>query len=246
MPSGYTYGGRHISEFSMEMTGMPDIPITAPFDNLTEDQAGRDGGWDFGVQYKPRIIPVDHYIWTRDKNQTSQIAREAGGHFNPRLGSRPLIFDDEPDKMYLARLSEQFSLEGKFQAFNEFSLEFICHDPFTYSVEEFTETVSGSGIIEQMGTHVSRPILVIEHNGGSATITNNAPDGQVQTVVFASNTPSGQYTIDMKAGTVKRGSEGGDRYIDSLTWFDLSQGENTVTHTANISSLTVKYRHTWL
>lgn len=246
MPSGYTFGGRHVHEFEAEMTGMPDIPLTPPFENMSEDQAGIDGGWDFGVRYKPKVISVDHYIWTNDKNQTSAIAREMAGHYNPRLGSRPLIFDDEPDKMYFARLSEQLSLEEKFQAFNEFSLEFICYDPFTYSVQEFTEVINGSGVITHDGTHVSKPILIVEHAGGSATVTNTTPDGVTQTVTFASNTTAGQYTIDMKQGTVKRGTSGGDKYIDNLEWFEMPKGDNTIAHSGNITSVTVKYRHTWL
>lgn len=246
MPKGYTFGGRHIHEFKTEMTGMPDIPLMPPVSNMSETQAGKDGGWDFGVQYDPKIITVDQYIWTDTRTETQNLARELAGHLNPRLGAQELIFDHEPDKMYMARLNSQFKVEEIIKLFNDFTLEFICYDPFTYSVIEETEVITTSGQIVQNGTHVAKPILVIEHRGGSATIENTTPDGQIQSVVFASNTPAGQFTIDMKEGTVLFGSSGGDKYIESIKWFELAQGTNEITHGINIDQVTFKYRHTWL
>lgn len=246
MPNGYTIGGRHIHEFKCEMTGMPDIPMMPPISNQAETQAGRDGGWDFGIQYDPKIITVDHYIWTSARSQTNDLARELAGHLNPRLGAKTLIFDHEPDKMYYARLNTQFKIEEIIKLYNDFSLEFICYDPFTYSVQELTKIITGNGTIDHLGTHVSRPILVIDHKGGSATITCTPPSGDPMVIEFESTTPSGSITIDMKAGTVKRGTSSGDKYIKSMKWIEMPQGINTITHTANINSITVRYRHTWL
>lgn len=245
MPNGYTLNAKHIRDFSVEMTGK-EMPITPPIQNNSEDQAGRDGGWDFGVKYDPKIIPIDHHIWTNSRAETQTMIRNLAGWLNPRLGAKQLIFDDEPDKMYFARLSTQINLEQIIKLFNDFSLEFICYDPFTYSVQEYTEIITSSGTISHQGTHVSKPVLVVDHAGGSATITNTTPDGQTQVTEFNADTPPGQYTIDMKEGTVKMGSEGGDKHINSIQWIEMQQGSNTIAHSVNINQVTVKYRHTWL
>jgi predicted phage tail component-like protein len=244
MPNGYKIGGRHIHEFLVEMTGK-EVPITPPFSNQDETQGGRDGGWDFGVQYEPKIIPVDHYIWTPDRATTQAKLREMAGHLNPRKGAQELIFDDEPDKMYYARINEQINIEEVIKLYNDFRLTFICYDPFTYSAIEYSTQITGSGIVWTSGSHVSKPILVVDHKGGSATVTCTPPGGDPQSIVFTADTPPGTFTIDMKQGTVKMGSAGGDKYIESLQWIEMVYGNNAFTHTGNINSVTVKYRHTW-
>lgn len=245
MPMGYTFGGKHIHEFGCEMTGH-DVPVTPPFTNMDENQGGRDGGWDFGIQYDPKIIQVDHYVWTKTRKESQDMIRNMAGHFNPRLGAQEIIFDEEPDKVYYGRLNSQFKIEELLKLFNEFTLEFICYDPFTYSVQEYTEIITNSGTIEHIGTHVSKPILVIDHKGGASTITNTTPDGKTQTVTFKDTAVAGIYTIDMKEGTVKKDDDSGDKYIESIEWIELEQGVNTIAHSANITNVTVKYRHTWL
>jgi phage-related protein len=198
------------------------------------------------LHLEPKIIPVDHYIWTPDRATSQAKIRELAGHLNPRKGAQELIFDDEPDKMYYARLNVQINIEQIIKLFNDFSLEYICYDPFTYSATEFTEQVTGSKTIWHSGTHVSKPILVVDHKGGSATVTCTPSGGDPQIIEFESTTPAGTFTIDMKQGTVKRGSAGGDKYIKSLTWVEMPQGNNAFTHSSNINSVTVKYRNTWL
>ncbi|AYP68835.1 hypothetical protein BpsM61_00061 [Bacillus phage vB_BpsM-61] len=245
MPEGYSLGGRHIHDYLVEMTDK-DVPPAPPIKNNDEEQGGRDGGWDFGVQYLPKIITVDHYILAETKQERKDMIRSLAGITNPRKGSQELIFDDEPDKMYFARLNEQFALDKEVSSYSDFTLIYICYDPFTYSTEEYTRNISGSGTIDHEGTHVSRPVLVIDHNGGAATITNTEPSGRKQEVIFKSSTAPGQYTIDMKEGIILRGNESGEKHIDSVQWFEMPEGTNTITHSNNISGITVIYRHTWL
>lgn len=248
MPNGYEIGGRHIHDFRVEMTGMPNVPVMPPFANQSETQGGRDGGWDFGIQYEPKIITVDHYIWTEARHDTQNLARSLAGHLNPRKGSQILIFDHEPDKMYYARLNDQMNVEEIIKLFNTFTLEYICFDPFTYSVKEYTQNVTTTPVIDHKGTHVSKPILVIDHRGGPDTITCTPQDGvsAPMSVSFEATTPSGQFIIDMKAGTVVFNGGSGDKYIKSLTWIEMPPGPSRYTHGGNITRVTAKYRDTWL
>jgi predicted phage tail component-like protein len=245
MPNGFKFGDQHCHTFSVEMTGK-EVPITPPFTNNAETQAGIDGGWDFGMQYEPKIIPVDVYLWEDSRMSAQSQARAVAGWLNPRAGSQILIFDDEPDIMYYARLNDQLKIDEVIKLFNEFTIEFICYDPFAYSIQEYSQLITTSGTINHMGTHVSQPVLIIDHKGGSATVKNVTPDGSEQSVVLSGSSPAGTYRIDMKAKTVLYGSDGGDKYIESLQWIEMPQGTNTITHGVNINNVTVNYRTTWL
>lgn len=243
----YSIDGKHLSEFGdIEMTGK-DIPVSPPFSNNEEKQAGIDGGWDFGIEYEPKIITVDHYVLANTKQARKDLERKMAGFLNPRRGKRTIVFDDEPDKCYFGRLSEQFKLDELMNNFSDFTLNFICYDPFTYSVQEYERTIQTEGTIDHLGEHVAQPILIVRHKGGTGSIVNTQPDGTTQTVEFNDRTMAGTYYIDMKEKTVKMADgTSGDKYIESLSWFEMPNGTNTITHGINIENVIVRYRNTWL
>lgn len=243
----YSVDGKHLSEFGdIEMTGK-NIPVSPPFSNNEEKQAGIDGGWDFGIQYEPKIITVDHYILANTKQARKDLERKMAGYLNPRRGSRTIIFDEEPNMCYFGRLSEQFKLDELMNNYSDFSLNYICYDPFTYSVQVYEEIVRTEGVVNHQGVHVAQPILIVRHNGGTGSIVNTQPDGTTQTVEFNDKTVPGTYTINMKEKTVTMNDgTSGDRYIESIEWFTMPEGENVVTHGINIDQVAIQYRNTWL
>lgn len=243
----YSIDGKHLSEFGdIEMTGKI-IPVSPPFSNNEEKQAGIDGGWDFGIQYEPKIITVDHYILETHRQARKDLERSLAGYLNPRRGTRTIIFDEEPDKCYFGRLSEQFKPENVINNYSDFSLNYICYDPFTYSVQVYEKLISTAGTVNHLGEHVAQPILIIRHKGGTGSIVNTTPDGTTQTVEFNDKTVAGTYTINMKEKTVTMADgQSGDRFIESLEWFTMPNGENEVTHGINIENVVVQYRNTWL
>lgn len=243
----YTIDGIAIDSLGdVEMTGYY-VPPSPPIENNDESQAGKDGGWDFGIQYGPKIIEVDHYINAQDKVTRKATERRLAGFLNPRIGTRQIIFQDDPDFCYFGRLSNQFDLGTHVASYSDFTLNFTCYDPFTYSVQEYSPTITTSGTIDHLGEHVAQPILTVDHKGGTATIVNTTPSGDKQTIEFTAETPQGTYIIDCKAKTVIRGTGSGDKYMkDPIQWFEMPKGINTITHGVNINKVTVRYRHTWL
>lgn len=239
---GFKYDGRHSDTLGVLMTAKR-VPLVPPLSENFEEIPGKDGVWDFGVQYGARPIEIDCSMIGGDVTDLKAKLRSLAGFFNPRLGARPLIFDDEPDKQYFARLTGQLPLE-QIGALGSFTLQLTCPDPFLYSVEE--AVASGATVYAiNNGTYYAQPILKITHNGGVGTLVVNRTDGKTQTLTFKSDAPSGLYEVNCKEGTIVRSGAGAYQYL-SGDFFQLPEGSNTITKTGGVGSVEVRFRHTWV
>ena len=108
---------------------------------------------------------------------------------NPRKGSQILIFDDEPDIMYYARISNQVPLDT-LGAMGTFTLQLVCPDPFAYGidirVDEFTKNWGPDG-----------RNLVIRQN--EIEKSYYMPDGSLSTQ-YATTTSTSAYPISVVPG----------------------------------------------
>lgn len=92
--------------------------------------AGKHGAFDFGGNiYEERIITVDCFIKEKSYEDVRQKARDIAVW----LGSKgQLIFDDEPDKYYIAQTYSSIEPEQIIKS-GKFTVTFEC-DPFAYSI----------------------------------------------------------------------------------------------------------------
>jgi predicted phage tail component-like protein len=243
MSNGFTFGGVHSDAFSL-LVNKKNVPITPPIENRLQEISGFDGAWDYGISYSPREIDIDCTILADSKEDLKNKIRKLAGLLNPRLGSRPLIFDDEPDKQYFARLSNQIPLD-QLGAFGTFTLQFVCPDPFTYAVNLKTATFTTTISITHNGTHVARPNLTVTHGGGTATITRSHTDGSKETITFTADSPSGVYVIDCKEFTITKDGVGAYNYVTG-DFFTFKEGQNTLTNSSKITQTQVEFYDTWL
>jgi predicted phage tail component-like protein len=244
---GFTFGGVTSSSLSL-MVIDKEIPLMPEIEEQTEETPGIDGAYDFGVRYKPKIIPVKvRVLGATNKADYMSKLRNIAAVLNPRLGSKELIFDDEPDKMYFARLSETFSPTRLGLISDEFTLNFICYDPFTYSVAEKDLSGTSEIVANNAGSHVAKPTLIITKGAGAAVIRCTHPDQTTEEIAFSSNSPAGVYTINSKEQTSLLDSEGAYEYLDEEKYFTLQNGDNTISVVSgSISNIRVIYRDTWL
>lgn len=237
---GFTYDGTHSDSFKLLMTGKR-VPILPPFKEHFEAIPGKDGVWDFGVEYDARPIEIDVDLLADSVAELKTLLRQIGAYFNPRKGARPLIFDDEPGMVYYARLTGQLPLEQIGQ-YGKFTLQLICPDPFVYSITG--ESISGTGTVylPHNGSYYAYPTFTITHGGGSGNITVTRADGVVQTLTFKDTAPAGTYIVNSKAGTITMNNEGAYKYLQG-DFPTLSEGSNTLEYAGNV---TVEYKHTFL
>lgn len=138
MSNGFTFGGVHSDSLGL-IVNSKTIPASPPVTNRLQEIGGVDGAWDYGVSYGPRELEIDVTILGDTPADTRRSVRKLVGTMNPRKGSQILIFDDEPDIMYYARISNQVPLDT-LGAMGTFTLQLVCPDPFAYGIENRVDT----------------------------------------------------------------------------------------------------------
>lgn len=244
---GFTHGGAHSSSFNLIVIEK-DVPPMPEVEEQAEEMAGLDGGYDFGIRYKPKIIPVTVRLLNAvSKADYNNKLRSLASSLNPRKGSKPLIFDDEPDKQYFARLSQTFNPQRMGMISKDFTLTFICYDPFTYSIAEKDLSGTSSILCNNAGSHLAEPILYITKGAGALTVRNTHPDQTTEDIVFNASSPAGVYVIDSKEKTSLLDSEGAYEYLDEETYFTFQEGDNTLSIVSgSVTNMRAVYRDTWL
>ena len=84
---------------------------------------------------------------------------------SPVDGLKQLIFDDVPDRYFMARLKDKVDCERVIRAAGVFDLTFYCPDPFAYALEDevFTITKAGETLITRsLGNIASRPVYFLK------------------------------------------------------------------------------------
>lgn len=119
----------------------------------------RDGDKMLYKRFPARTIVV-RYMLKADSNEAFRDAYNALGKIL-NVTDAQLIFNDEPDKYFIGTPCLVGEVDpGKNTVVGE--IEFLCTDPFKYSVQEFEATPdldNGSILIDYNGTYRAYPIL---------------------------------------------------------------------------------------
>lgn len=119
----------------------------------------RDGSSRKSRRYPERIITVKYQLISKSNEEFREAYNKLGGVLN--TGDAQLVFRDEPDKYFIGTPSLVEEVEqGRNAVVGE--LEFLCLDPFKYSVVEYEaipDMLQGSILLDYRGTYKSFPIL---------------------------------------------------------------------------------------
>lgn len=242
--NGFTFDGIHSGDMGV-IVNKKDVPMTPPLSNRTQTIDGFDGAWDYGVSFDPREIELECTIFNDGNTSMKDNLRRLVKALNPRKGAKKIVFDDEPDKCYFGRISNQIPLSQLGQM-GTFTLQFTCAQmPHTYGTDERSGTFSNDLITEHRGMYVSKPIFNIEHNGGSGSLSLQRNDNQEMKLTFSSDSPSGSYKVDCNEYTIQRNDEAAYQYV-SGDFFEMDEGNNSFVVNGNISRVQIIFRDTWL
>lgn len=122
----------------------------------TQSEGKRDGSMFLSRRYPERVIRIRYQLISR----TAADFREAYNMLAAALHikSAQLIFNDEPDKFYIGIPGQLEAVEpGKNAVVSE--IEFICPDPYKYSVKEYEveQDEDGNLSCRYGGTFPARP-----------------------------------------------------------------------------------------
>lgn len=122
----------------------------------------RDGATRHSKRYPPRIIIVKYQIISKTNEDFRTAYNKLGGLLD--VVDAQMIFNDEPDKYFIGTPSVIGDVEpGRNAVVGE--IEFLCTDPFKYSVQEYEAEASldaSSILIDYNGTYKAYPTLISE------------------------------------------------------------------------------------
>lgn len=152
-----------------------DVPLHEYFDilkvtkrvlpkrtNYTKDIPSRHGLVYLDYKYEPKEITLECLIKADDNEELAEASRFIAFILDVR-NERPLIISDDPQKYYLAVVSDTDTIE-QVRYNGKFNLTFICYNPIAYSIEEdqFEANASKITTVNNAGTTETYPKVSIE------------------------------------------------------------------------------------
>ena len=213
---------------------------------------GGHGVHYFGRWYNERTIEVEVVLVGDTPAALRESVRRVAAWLNSEIPRR-LIFTDEPDKYYMAIVTEQTMLEQTITDGNV-TLRFLCPDPFAYAVTPDIVTLTASPLSHsQRGTAPADPLLRLQGTCTTAQQISIAIEAQVVTYrgVLAAND---WLEIDCAEKTITR-VEGAVRtnalaFISKPIFPQLAGGDNVISVAvadgATWSRLEIHCRNRWL
>lgn len=251
MAYGMAYRGIH-SDSKSVVIRRADRSASPYVDSVTMDIAGYPGSYPVRVDDRGRVIPVE-YVLSADGPEDMRVKAEAlADWLRPVIDedNRPepveLIFDDAPDRRWMAYPVGQISLAEVIK-FGKGRIEFFCPTPYA---EALTEQITGLADTN-LGTEPVPPLITVTVTSAGGINDLKLGLGSSSKFiylegVFAQNTA---IVFDKKKRLVTVDSVDAREDLHYTTrWFDLPPGPFTINTTpaggGNIA-VSVKFRERW-
>lgn len=218
--------------------------------NFTTTVPGKYGVADFGADFDSREITVECNIYPkRTFSALVSVLDSIALWLDPANGLKQLIFDDVPDRYFMARLNARVDCERLLRSAGSFTLKFFCPDPFAYAIddEEFNITAVGSHTITRsVGNIESNPIYHIKGviRSGANNYIRIVTNGSELMIVNAVLSSSETLVVDTEKMTAYVEDDNGNTlrnalpYLRDLNFPTLAVGDNTVSVAANNATFT--------
>ncbi len=200
---GFTFAGRHTSEFGLVYVESKGHPLTPEVKRNEYTIAGKSGTVLMpGSTREP--LPFSGSLFLVDgepetQREAQQLAREIMAWLGQ--GRQQLIFDYEPDRYYLAQVDKSVSWSLANWFGGEIGITFIAQ-PYAYNVTPDTASVqttaASTSIPLEVHTLHPAPLEVKITNTGEATITQVQVAGGKVDLQGISLQPGHSLTISME------------------------------------------------
>jgi predicted phage tail component-like protein len=204
---------------------------------------GRAGVYDFGVELGPREIAID--VTVKSSSQAdlrSKVRAIASWLYQADLA--PLVFSDEPDKTYYARLSGSTDLE-QIVELGRGTLTFVCPDPYAEGASR-SETITSGATVTNNGSVNTFPVVTVMFSGTVGYF--KLFKGTQQVYIDCPFTASDVLVLDFRAAKATlNGSKIMDKIDLSSVFFPLDMGETVLTFDpAANATVQVDFKERWL
>lgn len=204
---------------------------------------GRAGVYDFGVGLGAREIAVD--VTVKGSSQAdlrSKVRAIASWLYQDSL--KPLVFSDEPDKTYYARIAGNTDLE-QIVWVGQGTITFVCPDPYAEGATR-SQPISSGATITNNGTAKVFPVFTVNFSGSASYF--KVVKGTQQIYIAKSFSVGDVLVIDNAKALVISNSLRIMNTVDlSSTFFPLEPGVTVVTFAPTVNaSVRVDFKEKWL
>lgn len=237
----FAFKGIRNDVFDVRMVGMPTRPRPAEKGKYIDIPGTNGRVWQSQRAYDR--IPVTQRVVANDNANIDDI--------NAWLdGEGDLIFGDEPERVYHARITKEISRANQTPRLRgqAFTINFDC-EPFRYSANAEGESVTAyesAFPIPNPGTVYSEPLIIVNGSGsGTLQIGQN-------TMFFEDLTAGVPLYVDCAAKIAYTGTGAADDPMLPATqhtggeWMRIAPGPNFINIDGGITSVTVHPRWRWL
>ena len=182
---GFTYNGKHsYRDLGIYRTidgSRYNNNLTATLTEKTSEVPGGDGQYYFGTTLKNRTFTVQFAFDSLTETQLRQLKQEFNGE-----GIHDLIFDEEPYKVWSAKVTGTASLKhicfevgGQRVYKGEGSITFTCYYPYAHTPTKLWKFEEPPAVIEENtegGENIEKPVINIIYAEADGRILNNYND----------------------------------------------------------------------
>ena len=253
----FKFKGIRNDDLGVRMLSMPTRPHPARKGKII-DVPGTDGElWQDYGGYKRILVSIR--LITEDNANIDAV--------NDWLsGEGDLIFGDEPDRAYHARITKEFSRSNRSQRLRgqEFTVAFDC-EPYRYesnpSKDGYSENVNPGFLIPlafdvyNPGTDIAYPLIMIEGEGTcTIQVGPQSSDGMsqlnMQIITVEDLEPGVPVYLDCAARIAYKGEENKPMYMynhkTSGDWLYFPTGKSVVQRSENVTAIEITPRWRWL
>lgn len=165
----FNFGGKNsLNDYGIVITKRPSIP--SPKRRITNITVpGRNSSLRFDENtYEDITVTVECAL--KDNSLPSKIDDIKGWLIG--AGECDLVFDFQQDRKYIAQVVNSIDFTQIYQYFSKFIIVFNCQ-PFKYSVDNSTITITTANKITNPGTIYSEPVIKL-YGSGDVTLNINA------------------------------------------------------------------------
>lgn len=131
MSTGFTYAGIHSDTLGLKLVRDTRRELLPQPRDIIEEIPGKHGSVYFTQYLGERIIELTCVLEGINRADLFSKRRNVAALFGLK-GNQPLIFDDEPDKVYYARYAGMI-LPNDYVNWSRFTIPMRCSDPFAHA-----------------------------------------------------------------------------------------------------------------
>ncbi|NLZ51609.1 MAG: hypothetical protein GX892_00305 [Thermoanaerobacteraceae bacterium] len=232
---GFTFRGIHTSEFKGLVIKTINNPLSPAKRIQRVNVMGRDGEYVFESGYNNKILEFRCSLANGTIIERRQITRNISSWLS---SAGDLVLDYENDKTYkVVKTVSDIALAIE-QAWDEFNITFET-EPFQYGgLKTLSFDNPSTVVVSNQGTYEAETIISITGTG-SVTVSSLAYS-------FTLTGMTGKLNLDSKKMLVYSDAKINGISKHSGNFIKLKPGNNTITVTGSVSSITVKFQDTYI